>query len=294
MSKTACILFLFLCPEFMFKINFCQMNFINKSVEELKSVAAEFKPVYSAAEPFPNIYFDDFFNEEALNEVLSEFPDLAKNPDLKFNDTNQVKLASKGEYRFGPQTKEFMHFLNSQPFLEFLSILTGIDDLIPDPFFEGGGCHQILRGGMLKLHADFNKHPRTKLDRRLNVLIYLNEDWKEEYGGHFELWDKEMKECKKKILPVFNRMAMFSTTSTSYHGHPNQLNCPPDRSRKSLALYYYTNGRPEEEMSNSLQDHNTLFKYRKEDKKSKIYTSMKETIKLLTPPILLNGFKLKN
>lgn len=264
------------------------MEFIAKSVDELKAYAASKKDAYKNADPFPSIYFDDFFIPEKLKEVLEEFPDLTKNADLKFKDDNQVKLASKGEYRFGAKTKEFMHFLNSQPFLEFLSELTGIDNLIPDPFFDGGGCHQIQPGGMLKLHADFNKHPKTKLDRRLNVLVYLNENWKEEYGGHFELWDKDMKSCRKKILPLFNRMAMFSTTSESFHGHPNPLTCPPDRTRKSLALYYYTNGRPVEEIKEGIEDHNTIFKHRKEDKKS-FSAKMKNTIKLITPPILLQG-----
>ncbi|HXS35428.1 MAG TPA: 2OG-Fe(II) oxygenase [Flavipsychrobacter sp.] len=265
------------------------MNFINKTVDELNAFAASNSKAYATAEPFPNIYFDNLFVSEKLKEVLDEFPDLEKNPDLKFNDVNQIKLASKGEYRFEEATKLFMHYLNSQPFLEFLSILTEIGNLIPDPYFDGGGCHQILRGGMLKIHADFNKHPKTKLDRRINVLIYLNEDWQEEYGGHFELWDKEMKECKKSILPLFNRVAIFSTTSSSFHGHPNPLNCPVGRSRKSLALYYYTNGRPVEETNGSYQDHNTLFKYRKEDRKSRLLTNIKDTVRLFVPPILLHG-----
>lgn len=271
------------------------MNFIPKSHEELIRFASENKTAYATADPFSSIYFDDFFNADILKGILTEFPDMSKNPDLKYNDANQVKLASKGEYRFGDTTKEFMHYLNSQPFLEFLSELTGIENLIPDPFYDGGGMHQILPGGMLKIHADFNKHPRTKLDRRLNVLIYLNEDWKEEYGGQFELWDLEMKACRKSITPLFNRMAMFSTTSTSYHGNPNVVKCPEGRSRKSLALYYYTNGRPAEEQSVSDANHNTIFKYRKQDKKSRFVTSIKETIRLITPPILLQGLgKSKN
>lgn len=270
------------------------MTFINLSNEELKAFADSRNAEYKNGDPFPNIYFDDFFVPERLKEVLEEFPDLTRKADIKFDDPNQIKLASKGEYRFGERTKAFMHYLNSQPFLDFLTALTGIENLIPDPTFDGGGCHQIQPGGMLKLHADFNKHPKTKLDRRLNVLIYLNEDWKEEFGGHFELWDREMKGCRKKILPLFNRMAMFSTTSESYHGHPNPLTCPPDRTRKSLALYYYTNGRPEEEVIAGSEDHSTLFKYRKEDSNSHLKNSVKETIRLITPPILLKGFsKLK-
>jgi hypothetical protein len=264
------------------------MEFINKSPEELKEFGKQHQAAYLNADPFPSGWFDNFFVPERLKEVLDEFPDLTKKADIKFDDPNQVKLASKGEYRFGPHTKAFMHFLNSQPFLEFLTELTGIENLIPDPFFEGGGCHQIQPGGMLKIHADFNKHPRNKLDRRLNVLVYLNENWKEEYGGHFELYDKEMKESRAKILPLFNRMALFSTTSTSYHGHPNPLTCPPDRTRKSLALYYYTNGRPADEVLDGKEEHTTIFKARKEDKKS---LTLKEVIKQITPPIILNAFK---
>jgi len=266
------------------------MNFIAKTTEELKNFGKEKNQEYTQADPFPNAYFDNFFVPERLKEVLEEFPDLSKGADLKFNDANQVKLASKGEYRFGEKTKEFMHYLNSQPFLEFLSLLTGIENLVPDPFFDGGGCHQIQPGGMLKIHADFNKHPKTKLDRRLNVLVYLNEDWHEEYGGHFELWDTDMQGVKKKILPLFNRMAIFSTTSNSYHGHPNKLTCPPDRTRKSLALYYYTNGRPEEGITETVKDHNTIFKARPEDKKVQ-GSAFKKVIKLITPPIILNAFR---
>ena len=119
--------------------------------------------------------------------------------------------------------------------------------------------HQIVRGGKLAVHADFNKHPVTKLDRRLNVLIYLNEDWQEEYGGHFELWDRSVKQCMKKVAPIFNRLMVFTTTDISFHGHPDPLNCPADRTRKSLALYYYTNGRPDIELSGR---HSTLWKSR--------------------------------
>ena len=270
------------------------MDFINEKYKDLLATGKEYNKAYTGGDPFPNIYFDDFFNEEMLNKVLDEFPDMSKKPDLKFDTPNEKKLASKGEARFGETTKQFMHFLNSEPFLNFLTELTGIEKLIPDPYFEGAGCHQIQPGGLLKVHADFNKNRFLGLDRRLNVLVYLNKDWEESYGGHFELWDKEMKEGVKKILPVFNRMAMFSTTSNSYHGHPNPLTCPPDRSRKSIALYYYTNGRPQEEIEEGLEDHRTIFKYRKEDEEAQKFAkkqSTKEILKDFIPPILIKAFK---
>jgi Rps23 Pro-64 3,4-dihydroxylase Tpa1-like proline 4-hydroxylase len=266
------------------------MKFINISSDELLRLGQEKHEQYVNGDPFPYTYFDNFFNEEMLEQVLAEFPDLKNKPAIKYNDADQVKLASNNEDRFGELTKSLMHFLNSSTFLNFLSALTGIKNLIPDPYFLGGGHHQILPGGFLKIHADFNKHPDNKLDRRLNVLIYLNKDWDESYGGHFQLWDREMQGCKAKILPLFNRLAMFSTDDFSYHGHPDPLTCPPDRSRRSIALYYYTNGRPESEINHGLEDHTTLFKYRKgDDDSTKRKQKLRKAVELLVPPIILRA-----
>ena len=182
--------------------------------------------------------------------------------------------------------------MNSAPFLEFLKILTGISPLISDPRLEGGGLHQIERNGFLKIHADFNVHPLYKLDRRLNLLIYLNKDWEEAYGGHFELWDREMSRCIEKILPTFNRMVVFSTTDYSYHGHPDPLTCPPDRYRRSLALYYYTNGRPEEEKSAT---HSTLYQQRPKETPTlhdRLPSKVRAKLRRVLPPILADYMKL--
>ena len=262
---------------------------------DLQAVAAKYKEEYQNGKPFPNISFPNFFNEDYLSEILEEFPDLSKGNHIKYQNPNEIKLASKGEYRFPEKTRRFMHLLNSQPFLEFLQELTGIEEvLLPDPYFEGGGFHQIKPGGLLKVHADFNKHSKTKLDRRINVLVYLNKDWKEEYGGHFELWNEDMTVCEKKILPHFNTMAIFSTTDFSYHGHPNPLTCPPDRSRKSLALYYFSNGRPAEEVNQGLEDHRTLFVARKGDKgdqQMKRFNQVAGVASQFIPPIITKAIK---
>ena len=139
--------------------------------------------------------------------------------------------------------------------------LTGIKEtLIPDPYLIGGGLHELRNEGFLNIHADFNRHPKMKLDRRLNILVYLNKNWKDEFGGQLQLWDKDMQECKKNIVPIFNRMVIFSTTNTSYHGNPIKVNHPNSVSRKSIAMYYYTNGRPNSE--NIIGDHSTIFRKR--------------------------------
>ncbi len=268
------------------------MNYLNPLIKDLNQFGEDRQKEYLNAEPFPNIVIDDFFNENILTKVTDDFPDLTKEKDIiVYNNPNEKKLAAKGEGSFSETTKLFTHYLNSQPFLEFLQKLTGIKEtLIPDPYFNGGGYHEIKPGGLLKVHTDFSKHEFTMLDRRINLLVYLNKDWDESYGGHFELWDKEMKHAVKKILPVFNRIAVFSTIDFSNHGHPNALTCPPDRSRKSLALYYYSNGRPKSEVSRPKA---TVFKDRANMKGETIKepVTFKDIVHEVVPPILVRTIK---
>ena len=271
------------------------MNFVSEEYQDLKSVAERFHDKYVSAPPFPNIHFPNFFNEEMLSEILDEFPDLEKKEQIKYATPNELKLATRGEHVFGPKLRRFMHFMNSQTFLEFLQELTNITEtLIPDPYFEGGGCHQTPPGGFLKVHADFNKNKRTGLDRRLNVLVYLNKAWKSSYGGHFELWNRDMTECKSRVQPDFNTLAMFSTTDYSYHGLPDPITCPPDRNRKSLALYYYSNGRPANELSKRGADEHTKFVDRKGNKtesKMRRFNTTVDIITEITPPFILKTAK---
>jgi Rps23 Pro-64 3,4-dihydroxylase Tpa1-like proline 4-hydroxylase len=161
------------------------------------------------------------------------------------------------EMRVTPLIRRLYWELNAAGFIGFLEQLTGIEGLVPDPYFAGGGLHETQSGGLLMVHADYNKHPELNLDRRLNLIIYLNEDWHDEYGGHLELWDRGLTRCEKKIAPVAGRAVIFSTKRDSWHGHPHPLACPEGMSRKSIALYYYTNGRPQEEGTDA---HLTLWK----------------------------------
>lgn len=263
--------------------------------EQLNKIAHDNREKYQNAKPYPHIVLDNFFNPEALEAVLEEFPNSSQIDWIKYDTKNELKLASRNELQFGEATKQFIRFLNSSTFIRFVEELTGIKELIPDPNLEGGGLHQILRGGMLRIHADFNVHPKTNLDRRLNLIIYLNKNWKEEYGGHFELWNKSMTHAEAKVLPVFNRVMIFSTTSTSYHGHPDPLTCPEDMSRKSIAIYYYTNGRPAHEKIVGLEKHSSLYVNRagQNEVHADSITGMKlkGVIKKLMPPIFVDIIK---
>jgi hypothetical protein len=134
----------------------------------------------------------------------------------------------------------FFQFMNSRPMLEFLEGLTGIAGLMPDPYFTGGGFHETTRGGKLGIHADFRINDQLHVQRRLNLLVYLNETWSDDWKGQLELWDKGMKECRARISPIWNRCVVFSTDENTWHGHPDELLSPDGVKRRSVALYYYT------------------------------------------------------
>ena len=239
-------------------------HIISKDFLDLNKLAEKEKINYLKAKPFPNIELNNLFNESFLTKVLNEFPDLKKlNKSQNYKGKNEIKLSNKNYNEFPTIIKSFIDFLNSAVFLNFLQKLTSIkEDLKADPNLEGGGLHEIKKGGVLKIHTDFNRHPLLDLDRRVNVLIYLNKDWKDSYGGHLELWNNDISKCEKKIVPVFNKMTIFSTTDFSNHGHPNILNCPENISRKSIALYYFSSGRPQNEVQGKHLKNRTNFKSR--------------------------------
>lgn len=218
---------------------------------------ATLRQSFLSAEPFPHLVLDGLFDPAELREVVRGFPGPADMQWAAFESETEKKLGFHHEKSRLPKAiRQFLYKLNSFEMLSFLEDVTGIEGLIPDPYFGGGGIHQIVRGGFLKIHADFNVHPKLKLDRRLNMLVYLNEPWDDSWGGALELWNRDMSEARATISPLFNRTVVFATSDHSYHGHPSPLACSEETTRKSLSLYYYTNGRPEDERSAA---HDTIF-----------------------------------
>ena len=202
---------------------------------------------YVQAKPFPHIALDGLFPTEVLDKIREEIAAISVDPEKDFYSTFQKRRISDFD-RLPPTARQLVADLNSADFLSFLERLTGIEGLIPDPYLEGGGIHQIGRGGFLKIHTDFNYHSGLKLHRRLNLLLYLNRNWDAAWGGALELWNADVSQRVASYLPEFNRMILFSTTDTSYHGHPDPLTCPDDVRRNSIALYYYTADRPASEV----------------------------------------------
>jgi hypothetical protein len=213
---------------------------------------------YVAADPFPHIVVDGLFDDDVLEGVLADFPSPDSMRWVRFDNPLEKKLGFYHEQSVvTDRVRRFLDAMNGFEMLLFLEALTGIEGLVPDPYFGGGGLHQIEPGGYLKIHADFNVHPKLHVDRRLNMLVYLNRGWRDEWGGQLELWDASMTECRRRIAPAFNRTVIFSTTDTSFHGHPHPLASPPGVTRKSVSLYYYTAGRPDSERS---APHDTIFR----------------------------------
>lgn len=204
-----------------------------------KDKGLELREEYLAAEPFPHIAIDDFLPPAILDRCLAEFP--APTAAAESYDRSQERL--KRSYSpdvLPPFSRQLFYAFNSRPFIQVVENITGIKGLLPDPFFLGGGLHEIATGGHLSVHADFNHHVPLNVERRVNVLIYLNKDWREEYGGQLELWDDGMSTCLKSYVPAFNRCVLFNTTSRSNHGNPQVVRHPGGVPRRSIALYYYT------------------------------------------------------
>ena len=199
------------------------------------------RSTYQSAQPYPHIVIDDFLEPAAAAAAMAEFPPLAPDQWTNYLHVNERKFSNTDPATWGPSLRAILDELNSPRFVAFIGDLLGMDNLIADPSLEGGGLHQSTRGGFLNIHSDYTVHPHNRTwQRRVNLLLYLNEDWLPEYGGDLELWSADMKRCVESVRPMANRVLIFTTDATSFHGHPEPMTCPEGMARRSLALYYFS------------------------------------------------------
>ena len=211
------------------------------NLERWRPQLPQMRAAYLAGDPFPFTSIDQFLEPWAAEKALEVFPKIGDDGWIHYMHFNEKKHGLNKMDLLPPFIQQLIGELNSPEFVAFISELTGIPNLLPDPSLEGGGLHQSKRGGFLNIHADFTVHPhKRQWRRRVNLLVYLNKGWQESFKGHLELWSRDMKACKQKISPVFNRAAMFNTDDDSYHGLPDPIQCPEEMTRKSIALYYFT------------------------------------------------------
>lgn len=213
--------------------------------------------------PFPHIVIDGFLRPDIARALFEAFPDPGEDFWNVYANPLEAKLTCNDWAVMPPPIAAALRALNGADFCSTLSRLTGIDGLVSDDTLHGGGMHCIRAGGKLDVHVDYRLHPNLGLERRLNLIVYLNNDWDDAYGGELQLWSPDMQRCEQRIAPRFNRAVVFATDDTSYHGHPEPLACPSDTSRKSIALYYLTEPR-----EGATERYRALFVARPEDDKS--------------------------
>jgi hypothetical protein len=204
------------------------------SEEKIKELRKQFE----SAEPCKHIALDNFLLDTVANTLYENFPKL-ETLNVKRKSINENKSEEYHFEKFHSQFSEMRDFLNTPEMYEWISKVTGIEGLRSSDDSLGSGVHQGGQGSFVDVHVDINMNPKAQLHRRINLLIYLNKNWKDEYGGALEFWDKDVKNCVSSVLPNFNRAAIMVTDETSYHGY-SKINIPEGESRKSFYCYYYT------------------------------------------------------
>lgn len=215
-------------------------NGFTLDAQQARDIGSLLSEEYAQAHPYPHAVIDDIFPTAFTQLLLDHFPQQAQAHDKVYEKgyggTHKRQILP---YDCDETLRAAFALFNSAPMLQFIEALTGYKGLLPDPYFAGGGLHETAAGGLLGIHADFQVNEPLQLYRRVNMLVYLNPDWKPEYGGNLELWDRQMQACQQRVAPLFNRCVIFNTDADSFHGHPDPLTTPDGITRRSIALYYY-------------------------------------------------------
>lgn len=221
------------------------LNFLDS--KKYVNLAKKKNNLYKKNKPYPHIVIDNFLPIKIANLLAKDFPKIENvNKSWRIHkNKNVVRYFVEDSSMFRKNLKVFSMMLNSRNFLLFLETLTGINSIIPDPFFMGGGAMMTGRGGFLNVHADFNYHHKLQTWRRINALFYLTPNWKKNWKGNLELWSKNKKKKVKEIEPKFNRLVVFNTNSKTFHGQPESINCPKNITRNVFSAFYYSNFKDE-------------------------------------------------
>ena len=241
-------------------------EFINEQTIEKNRKA------FAGGQPYKHLVIDNFLTEEVAENLFNNFPKVSE---LRKHYKGINENKSEGS-SFDAYHNDFIKVLDAikgPDFVKWLEQVVEIDDLLLPDDHRGAGVHQGKNGSFLDIHVDFSVHPILNLHRRLNLLIFLNKDWKPEYGGLLELWNEDVSILGKSILPAYNRAVIFETTDTSYHGY-DVISVPEGVTRKSIYSYYYS------PLGEGVKYHDTIFKPRPSDSfLKKTQTNTKESVK---------------
>lgn len=248
------------------------MEMINKKYLS-ESERQALKTQFDQAQPYRHLVMDDFLEGDFADLLHQNFPSIEALK-IHWKGLNEKKSEGSDFDSFAPAFKKLRDCLSSDVMCRWIEDITGISDAFITPDHQGAGLHQGSNGSFLDVHIDFNIHNGLDVHRRLNLLIYLEKNWQEAYGGHIELWNKDVSELGRKLLPAFNRCVIFETNEISYHGY-GRITVPEGVTRKSFFAYYYT-----KERADAVPYHDTIFKARPEEGRvKKLKTDVKESLK---------------
>lgn len=255
------------------------MKYINPEYQKPEKIE-ELRELFKNAKPYPHLVLDDFLVEDKANILFDQFPPIEKLK-IHWNGLNEYKSEGSNFTDFHQNFSELKEEIRSQDFQGWFAKVTGIENTQVTDDKLGCGLHQGKNGSFLDPHVDFNMHHLKNLYRRSNLLIYLNKNWKDEYGGKLELWNEDMSQCEKKVEVIFNRCVIFETSNISYHGY-SKITVPEGVTRKSFYSYFYT-----ENPGKQAGYHDTTFKAKPEDNTfKKAQVAVKENVKNSTKKLL--------
>lgn len=211
-------------------------------VHHVPALSAQFQN----AHPYQHVVIPAFFDEAVAAQLDAVFPDY-KDPvhDWKHYDNPIEQKYSLNNFENLPYVSHIFQVLQAPDTVRMLQQITGIANLEADPHLHGAGLHAYPSHGKLDIHLDYSIHPITQKERRCNLIIYLNRNWKTEYGGDLQMWDASLTECTQLVSPSWNTAVLFRTSDVSYHGIPRPITCPETDARRSLAIYYVSDARAE-------------------------------------------------
>jgi Rps23 Pro-64 3,4-dihydroxylase Tpa1-like proline 4-hydroxylase len=244
------------------------------------------RAAYQGAKPFPHVVMDNLFSAEMLNSLLPEIDGMQRDQWRNIEqDPRERTLRMHSAVEIGAAGERFLSIVHSAAFLYLLSEITGVWQLLPDPYLQGGGYAAMRRGDYFNVHSDRNVAYDTGMTRRLAMIVFLNKEWQASYHGQLELWDSDAKKCHVFIDPLFNKTVLFEVAFPNYHGVPIPLACPVDRTRQSFIVYYHTvgiNGKPD------VKPHTSIFAPR-------LHGTNRFTLRSIlgdvTPPVLTRALR---
>lgn len=213
--------------------------------------------------PFQHVVIDNFLTSEIANQLLNGFPK-ADDPCWQKSNDEGIEIKARtnwqSEFDIPDSLSGVIRVFNSAPVLRAMGEVLNIPKLMSDPYYSGGGLNLSEKGGLLDIHVDGNYHDASGLNRRVNLLYYLNPNWSESWGGEFGIYDNDGERLVKAVAPIFNRCVIFDTHDKSYHGLPNPINFPANDPRRSILLYYYTVAQRPSSQTIEAKPHSALWK----------------------------------